>query len=244
MQAGINITDKKFLLACEYVDHFVGLDTTRWNTLEADANGDVAHDVDGANGIVQLLVTTTDNEEAYLYSNELFDFDRNKSYIVWARLQFAEAATDDANVMFGLMEGVAANSLQDNGAGPAADYDGALFFKVDGGTRWQFETSEGTAQETTDLDYTAGGASYHTLAIQVMAKSATELEITPWIDPLGGNNLKQARPYGVSPRVPLVKHNLTLASTTGEMAVVVGLKNGGANSETVNVDLIAYALDL
>ena len=160
--------------------------------------------------------------------------------IAIARIQFTEVATDDANVIFGIGEGFgAANTLLDGGGGPPADYDGACFFKVDGGTRWQFETSDGTSQETTDLNVTAGGANFHTLAIECNPISSTEMVCTPWIDTSGGNNLTQPSEFGASSRAPLVQHRDTYAGA-GQMAFCVGGKSGGGAAETILVDLAIF----
>lgn len=230
---------KASLLTSFCVEDFNG-PTTRFNETEADDNATTALDADGLDGRFLLTVATDDNEEAYIYTNELFKFVDRKPFGVIGRFQYAEAATDDANIIFGVLEGGGgANTLVDDGAGPPADYDGACFFKVDGGTRWNFESSVGTTQETTVLDYTAGGSSFVTMGIDFFPISSTEIEITPWIDTAGGNALVQCREYNVNPRVPLVKHTRTFSSV-GEMALVFGVKNGGANTEVLTVDLAAW----
>ena len=130
----------------------------RWTSIAADTGASVAM-TDAVGGRVALVTGATDNNEAYIHTtSELFLPAANKPILVRAQLQFAEANTDDANVIFGLINAAAANDLQDNGAGPRASYDGAVFYKVDGGTRWQVESSNAGTQVTTDTEYTAGGA--------------------------------------------------------------------------------------
>lgn len=243
----INISDRmtKSLLCCEFIDDFIGLDTTTWLTLAADAGASVAEDQDGIDGIVTLTTGAVDNNEAYLFTNEIAKFLNGKPFDVLAIIQYAEGNTDDANIIFGIGEGFgAANTLLDNGAGPPADYEGAVFFKVDGGTRWNFETSVGTSQTTTELDAGAGGSAWHTLQLQFRPLSATEYEVTPWIDRAGGNSLTVPMPYntnfGAASRLAPVKHRFTY-TTPGEMALCFGVKAGGGVSEVLNVDLVAFA---
>lgn len=231
------------LLAVELIDDFIGLDTTRWNTLAADAATAIAEDADGVNGLVTIYTGSADNGEAYLFLNEITKFTAGKPFWVFARLQFTEANSDDANVIFGVGEGFGgANTLQDNGAGPPADYDGVCLFKVDGGTRWQFESSYGTTQTTSDLDVTAGGSSFQTIGILCEPISSTEIEATPLIDPLGGNNADRCYEYNANPSVQAkrgtVKHRFTY-STVGEMALCIGAKSGaGTQPETIVLDLV------
>lgn len=219
-------------------DHLVTAD--RWTTVASD--GGTVSVSDGAGGIVTLDpsdATVADNDEAYLHTTtELFKFANEKPLIVVARVQFTEANTDDANIMFGLMDGVAANAIQDDGAGPKASYSGAVFFKADGSTKWSFESSLAGTQTTTEGADTAGGSSYQTLAIEARSRDATTVELIPYIDPAGGVNLKQM----LDANGNKIKHTITLGSPT-EMAVVLGVKNGGANQETLLCDYVkAYQL--
>lgn len=200
----------------------------------ADTGAAVAN-VDAAGGRVTLTTSNVDNNECYLHTTkELFLFAADKPIVFETRLQYAEANTDDANICFGLMNAVGANSILDNGGGPKADYSGAVFFKVDGGTRWNVETSLGTSQTTTDLSATnsldklaktAGGASFQTFRIEVLPISSTEAEVSFYID-----------------GVLVAKHSLTYTSAT-EMMAFVGNKAGDTNSEVLTVDYItAYQL--
>lgn len=196
----------------------------------ADTGATVAAS-DAAGGVAVLTTGATNNNEAYLLTTkELFKFALDKTAIFEARVQYAEAATDDANVALGFMSAVAADSILDDGGGPAASYSGALFFKVDGGTRWNVESSIGGTQQTTELTAvnsrdklakTAGGSSYQTFRIEVRCASLTEAEINFFID---GTFVYQ--------------HIVDVTSCT-EMMAFVGVKAGGANSEVVNVDYIS-----
>jgi len=196
----------------------------------ADSGASVAN-VDAAGGTVTLTTGGTDNNECYLLTTkELFLFAENKPIIFETRLKFTEANTDDANVCCGLMNAVGADSIVDDGAGPKSSYSGAVFFKVDGGTRWYCESSLSTTQTTTELTAansldktakTSGGGTYQTLRIEARPVSSTEAEVSFFID-----------------GVHVCKQSLTYTSAT-EMMAFVGVKAGGANSEVVTVDYIS-----
>lgn len=222
----------------EDFDHFVTGD--RFTDTSGDTGASAAIDADGVGGIVDLVTGATDNNEAYLLSTqELFKFQAGKPLVVQCRLKFSEANTDDANVAFGLMDAVGADSILDNGAGPKASYSGAVWFKVDGETRWRVESSVGASQTTDETEYTAGGGNWVTLRIEVIPSADdASAEVRFLIDTSGGQGLVPATEYNARPRgTPFIAHTVTLTSTT-EMMVFVGVKAGGANSETVSVDYI------
>ena len=210
------------------------LDTSVWvSTLTDSGTASVGDAVGGILAIVPSDGTVADNDEAYVESaNETFRFAADKPLLFEARVQFTEANTDDANILVGLMDAVGANSLVDDGAGPKSSYSGAVFFKVDGGTRWQVETSNSTTQTTDDLvasnannlsrkSQTAGGSAYQVLRIEYMPYSSTNAYVTFFID---GVNVCQ--------------HDYIFTSAT-EMQIALGVKNGGANLETLNVDYVS-----
>ena len=209
------------------------VDSADWVTTLTDTG--TASVGDAAGGILALVPsdgTVADNDEAYVESaNEVFKFAADKPLLFEARVQFTEANTDDANILVGLMDAVAANSLQDNGAGPPASYSGAVFFKVDGGTVWQTETSLSTTQTTNELtstnvnnlskkSQTAGGSAYQVLRIEYMPYSSTNAYVTFFVD-----------------GVAVAQHDYVFTSAT-EMQIALGVKNGGANLETLNVDYV------
>lgn len=200
-----------------------------WTILEADTGATVEVN-DAVGGGLVLTTGATDNNEAYIWTSvEGWKFAADKPLIARARLQYAEANTDDANVMFGLMDGVAANALQDNGAGPKASYSGAVFFKADGDTVWSVENSIATTQKTTQLTadnsltgtaQTAGGSDFVTLEIISDPRSATENEIS----------------FKIDGKLVARHTNQTTASAT-DMSVVFGVKAGSANSEVVTAQI-------
>lgn len=164
--------------------------------------------------------TVADNDEAYVAStSSLFIFGADLPIYVETLALFAEPNTNTANWMFGLMESVAANSLQDNGAGPEADYDGCVIHKVDGGTVWLCESSLGTSQTTTTSRHTVHDATnYQRLGIEVNPLNSTEVEIAFFLNGL---------PMEDANRIP-IKHQMTFTGGAA-MQLVLGAKNGSAH---------------
>lgn len=201
-----------------------GLPNDNWvATLSDDGNVSISDAVGGICAITPSDSTAGDNDEAYIgTAKEFIKFASDKPFFAEALIQFSEANTDDANVIFGLCDAVGANTLQDNGGGPPASYSGAVIFKADGGTVWQAESSLATAQVTTVTTTTAGGSSYQRLGIEFLPLTSTLADVIFYVD-----------------GVAVAKHSLTYTSAT-EMQLVLGVKNGGTNAETLNVDYATY----
>lgn len=201
-----------------------------WTVTATNGGGATMQDAVGG----QILIDTSDstaadNDETYLHTtNEHWLFAADKPLTFVARIKYAEANTDDANVAAGLMDAVAADSIQDDGAGPDGTFDGAVIYKVDGGTVWRFKTSNATTATDSISDTTAGGSSFQTLEIRVRHQDASNCSLVPLVD---GVQLKTSA--GV-----LIEHKLAY-SGLAEMAAVIGVKNGGANEETVTVDYVS-----
>jgi len=191
-------------------------------------NGGTCTIADGVKGVCALAPGATDNDEIYLATtDETIKFLAGKVFIAETEIQFSEANTDDANVLFGMMNAVAANALIDDGGGPRASGDYAAIWKVDGGTVWRAGVqSNGTQKPTTDTDseVTAGGSSYQRLRVKVVCETSTRAYAEFSVD-------------GVNIATSLFDY----ASAT-EMQLVLGVKSGGANAETLNVDRLNYAV--
>lgn len=200
-----------------------------WTTVATDSG--TATVGDAAGGVLTLAPsdgTVADNDEIYVKTtNELFLFGADDPLRFEAKVKWAEANTDDANVMVGFASAVAANTIQDNGAGPPADYSGAVLYKVDGGTTWNFETSIGTSQTTTATQHTAGGSAWQVVRIEVREQGGV-MEAVPFID--GQQMLDtNGRP---------IKHTFSPTSAT-EMNAFIAAKNGGSNNESVQFDYVS-----
>jgi hypothetical protein len=178
--------------------------------------------LDAAGGKIALVTAadTAGNEEVYLRSNkESFKFAADKPLLFEALVDFTESSTNQANVIAGLMDAVAAGALQDDGAGPKTSYSGAVFYKVDGETVWRCQSSIGATQTTTETEVTAGGSTAQRLTIEFQPLTSTAGEVRFFID----DEL-------------VAKHSITFTSAT-EMHVVLGAKDGDTgDEETLNVD--------
>lgn len=214
--------------------YFVSTDL--WTDTSADTGATVAINATGVTGQVDLTTGATDNNEAYLHlTNQPFIYAANKPLLAIARIKYAEAATNAANVMFGLMSAVGADTILDNGAGPKASFSGAVIYKVDGGTVWRAKSSVATVGTDTVSRHTAGGASFHSLMIRCIPVSSTLISCTYFLDSNGGINFQQMQDN--STRRLLIEQKATLG-TPAAMSVFVGVKAGGANSEVVSVDYL------
>jgi hypothetical protein len=197
-----------------------------FSTVASDS-GTIA-DSDAVGGVLALEPsdgTITNNDETYLKSTqETFKFAVDKPMYYDSLIQFTEGNTDDANVISGFKDAVAADTLVDDGGGPPSSYHGCVFYKVDGGTKWIFETSMGATQVTNTTDATAGGSAYQRLTIEVK-ENGGYIEVTPYIDGV------QCRDNTSG---DLIHHRVAIASAT-EMQVCIGMKNG---ADTTNEGLL------
>lgn len=176
---------------------------------------------DAVGGVLSVPTGGTDNNETYVSSiHELFKVADDKPIWFEARVKLTEANTDDANIIVGLSDTVGANTLLDNGGGPAASYDGIVFAKVDGGTVWQFETSNAGTQVTTASAGAFASGEWTRLGFHVNPTSATAATVTPYIDGVAGTT-----------------HALTITGLE-EMHILLGAKAGGGNAETLLVDYV------
>lgn len=172
--------------------------------------------------------SVVDNDEVYLgWSTKNIVPTNLKPIVFQATVQYTEGNVDDANVVVGLMSTSAADALLDNGGGPPASYSGLVFFKTDGDTVWQVETSVGGTQTTTRLtatnsldkvQKTAGGSAKQTLRIEFLPYTSTLADVLFYID-----------------GVLVAKQAWTYTSVVG-ISPVFGLKNGANTTvETLNV---------
>jgi len=175
---------------------------------------------DAAGGQLVLTSKAEDNMlSAANTTNEVFKIALNKPLWFEALVKLTEGNTDDANVFVGLSDTLPVP--QDDGGGPPSSWDGLGFFKVDGGTKWQFETSKTTSQETTEDVGTRTSGSWVRLGFKVMPDAnGTTATVTAYVN-------------GVAVAV----HTISVASM-GEMHVSLCVKSGGATAEVLTVDWV------
>lgn len=183
--------------------------------------------------------TVADNDECYISSDtEMVLFKDDCPFVLEARVHLTEAATDDANWIFGVLSAPGANSLQDNGAGPPASYSGAVFFKEDGQTLWSCESSIAGTQQTKQLSadvsldksaWTAGTAAWQILRIESRPINSTLHDVCFYIDQGSGLIL-------------VWKGTQRVYTSATEKAIIFGVKNGGSTHDNVNkLDYILFS---
>lgn len=176
----------------------------------------------GHGGVLSVdTVTGTDNNDGYIHTlDQIVAFSTGKKAVIEARVRLTEAATDDANIIFGVTNTVGANFLLDAAGGPAASYDGAVFFKVDGGTVWQAESSDAGAQVT---DSDVGAFTSATWAkLRIAWDGAGYVRF--YLD--GKLKAKQA-----------------FTATAVDMYLIAGVKEGGSNNETLEIDYLRVSAE-
>ena len=193
-----------------------------------DANGDskytesgdtpVVAVEDAANGVISLKPTNaTDNHACTIATDgESWDLANGKELWFEARVKLTEANTDDANILIGLCDTPGADVLKDDGGGPADSYDGIVFAKVDGGTVWQFETSNSTAQTTTADAGDFSSGEWHRVGFHYDGDTT----VTPYLDGVAGT-----------------AHTVSYTGWA-EMEFVASVKNGDSNIETLMIDYV------
>ena len=184
---------------------------------------------DAVGGIMTVTPgSATDEDECYVESpNETFKIATGKPLVFEALVQFTEAVAGTANVIAGIMSAVGADTLVDAGAGPKTTFDGAVIYKVDGGTVWRCRSSVGATNTDSVSTTTAGGAAYQRLRIEWHDYTATQAQITFEVD---GVRLVDSR------GLPIV-HTVLFASAT-EMQLALGVKNGTTTQESLLVDYV------
>lgn len=158
----------------DHFDHYVTADL--WTTVATNSGTITVGDAAG--GIVTIAAsdaTIVDNDETYMKQTaETFKLADDKPLHFLAIVKFTEANTDDANIIVGTMEGVAANALIDDGGGPATALDSLCFYKLDGGTTWQTCVEVNGTQSLAAADpAVTAGAAYQALEIDWLPTSST-----------------------------------------------------------------------
>lgn len=203
-----------------------------WSSLAADTNASATIDADGVGGILVLNTgDATDNNEASVFSTqELFLSAPGKPIRAMCRLQYTEPNTNAGNVAFGLADVMGgANTLLDDGGGPAASFYGAMIYKTDGSTVWKAASSAGTlssAGTTSTAVQTAGGAAYQELMIVIepISGAFNQSKVSYFLDGL---------PLTDSLNRPITHTVGHGAAATGEMNVGIYAKVGAANNSWV-----------
>lgn len=183
---GINLSDKYHLAdrQVEVIEPFIAGATGAWAA--AATSGTVAA-LNERGGGVSITTQAADNAIGTLtLSAKPLVVDAAKPLSFSATIQFAEAATNAGNVYVGMSSSAVASTLGNDGAGPAADYSGVGFYKVDGSLNWFVEFANGTTHTTVELNsaaslnkiaQVAGSSAKQTLEIDVIPKTSTLCDV-------------------------------------------------------------------
>ncbi len=171
--------------------------------------------------------SVADNDETYAKgTTEMFKFTVSKPIYFKCRLKHTEQATDDANLIIGLTDGVAANLVLDNGAGLKASGSTFGFMKVDGGTTWTGVIQDST-NDTADSNVGAlSGGSWQILEGVWWPTSATAFTCQYFIDGVDGGSIDGGS-----------GETVTDYTSATDMEIVFGAKNGDTNNEVLYVSL-------
>jgi len=207
----------------KFFDDFFAFDGTAtvavWN--DAITDGGAIDVIDAINGVISIATYTTDEDESYISTqHQVFKFQTDKNLFFEAKVKLTEAGAAKSNIIIGLSDTVSADILQDASAGPAASYDGVVFFKVDGESVWQFEASNAGAQDTETSIGAFTDATWTTLGFSYDYNDGVTAIITPYVNGVAGTAV-----------------SLTIAGLA-EMNILLGLKAGSAAAETLLVDYV------
>jgi hypothetical protein len=206
-----------------FFEDFTKLDTVQFATTDDAATGTNLL-LDARGGVMSVVTAAADNDYHLMATTKKsFQFEATKPLFFEARVQLTEAATDDANVIVGVFDTLTSGNLQNDGAGPAASYKGFAWFKVDGGTVWQFEASNGSTQSTNTSAGAVTSGSWVTLGFQVEKHpDGVNAKVTPFFD-----------------GAPLAPQLVPISSLNVTMYAAFGVKAGGAAAETLNIDYVS-----
>ena len=210
--------------------HYVTADD--FTTVAGDS-GTVAAS-DAAGGVLVITAsdaTEGDNDQTYAKgTQEVFKFATDKPLFFAAKIKPWANTIASINPIVGLKDAVAADSMQDNGDGPAASYSGCIFMGVDGTNYWQCESSISTTQTTVNTGKAIGNNAYDILVIETIPISSTETEVHFFFgnEETGGDvSLVEVGKETVNER--LVAQTITHTDAT-EMQICLGVKDGAANN--------------
>lgn len=201
-------------------------DVLAWTKASDGATGTPVFQ-DAAAGIFNVVTAAADNDyHAYHHPYEMFNLAAGKKLWFEARFKLAEATTNESAWWFGFSDTLTTGGFQADAAGPLADYDGALIWKDEATLTIDFETSNGTSQNTTSAMATFVSDTWTRVGMYFDGTATTSV-VTPYYSVDGSSALAAG-----------TAQNLTLASMTAS-ELVFGVKAGPtAAAETLQVDYI------
>lgn len=179
--------------------------------------------------IKSAAASAAGNEDTYLAREpESFLPANDKPIIFEALVQATEDDTNQNNLIAGLTDGVAANLLVSDGAGPKTSGTTLAFFKKDGGLNWWVHVSLSTTQTSVELTaansldkvaHVGSGSASQRLRIECVPKNSTQADVAFFID-----------------GVLVYKISDWVYTSATDMQAVCGCKDGDAGDEvTINL---------
>lgn len=232
----IDLTQRRiFSIEDDFVTY---VDTQTW-TKALSTGGSAAAGASAYGGQLAIGSSAVANLDNYVRStNKVFLFGQDQPIIAEARLQFTEANTNQAAVIFGLSSAIAAGGgwLNSTGTGVISSFSGAAIFKKAGTSQWFTVSSLGasqtvTAVNTQDVNGNPSDGNWHTLRVEFQPLTASLAEVRYFVDGL------QLRPATTPTATMGIVDQLTFTSAAA-MYAGVGLLNGSTSVETLNVDYV------
>lgn len=225
---------RQFTLFDDFLDYADGVN---WGS-NAESPGSIAFDADGVGGVLLMTTGASDNNEQYIESvAEAFKVASDKPMFAIMRAKLACVTDNQADMVFGFMDAVGADSITDASAIAASKHQ-ITILKPDGAATLlvsSTSSASGTYQQsTTEISISED---WETYGILVEPLSSTDKRITFYHDPDGGINLQQLRDANGKP----ISHRWTLADTaagTGELSLMAGVKAGSAEAQVLSIDYI------
>jgi hypothetical protein len=197
--------------------------TGPWVIVEDDGAAGSESILDVAGGVYQQFCDGDDNDESYMSSKaESWKFAAGKSLWLEAKIAIPQGSTNKCNWIMGLSEAAGADMILDDEGGPAANYDGAVFFGTNGALTFGFETSNGATQTTTASAGTTVADTLIRLGMFWKSESTgdTTGTVTPYVNGTAGT-----------------AHTVTI-SGMGEMEFTIGVKTPGTHEESFKIDYV------
>lgn len=209
------------------------------NTAEWTAAGNTQKS--SANGITVLTTAATDNVIGILkraYNHLVFRDDKPINMVAFVK--FTEATVSGVTNFFcGFTDkaGTTTTMLADDGGGLVSSWTGAGFYAVDGSATLRCRSSVGTSYVETILSATDRN---NLLKEAVLLSNASQRHFEIDVRQVGPNDFHVNFLMGLVGESPVLvaQHRLNSTGVTAQMGELVMHKNGSANAQVTEVDMI------
>lgn len=220
------------LASCYHYEFFHLADQTNEWTSVADGAPTVANASD-LNGVVNIMTDATASfENIFCTKYPHWKAQADKRLSVQARVKCDFTAGQAPSLLVGLGSSVAANLLDDDGAGPLdSTYDGAFLYVTETGgvadTEWSFVGSNGGVDTPTTLG-TFADNTWDVVGFDYDPYDGTTGKLHPYVSHDGGRIL-----FGTP-------HDITISGLDAMMYAILALKNSSedAVAQTFKADYI------